>query len=263
MTDVHSEELGGTNAGAVRLGDTVRRTVGAWTPTVHAVLRHLEERGFSAPRARGFDDLGREVLTWVEGVASWERHRELWGDDERLRSAALLLRELHSALDAFAAPPDAQWRSGWGRDGTGDGPLCHYDFAPWNVLVSPNGSLTVIDWDGVGPGDRLAELAYAAASFVPLRRNAECRRIGWAQPPDRVGRLETFWRAYGRGEETRLTFARALVECAQDGVRFGEQMHREGREPFASWWATDDGQSDRDDVLVTESVVATWLERPG
>src|SRR6185369_14782442 len=39
-----------------------------WTATVHAVLRHLEDVGFDgAPRARGFDDQGRERLTFLPG----------------------------------------------------------------------------------------------------------------------------------------------------------------------------------------------------
>jgi hypothetical protein len=55
---------GGNTGGAVRIGDTVRRTAGAWTPAVHALLAHLESKGFpGAPRPRGLDESGREILT--------------------------------------------------------------------------------------------------------------------------------------------------------------------------------------------------------
>jgi hypothetical protein len=30
----------------VRAGGTVRRSAGPWTPNVHALLRHLRDRGF-------------------------------------------------------------------------------------------------------------------------------------------------------------------------------------------------------------------------
>src|SRR5690349_7680727 len=59
---------GGNTGGAVRIGDTVRRAAGPWTPAVHALLQHLEAVGFAgAPRAHGFDEQGREVLTYLPG----------------------------------------------------------------------------------------------------------------------------------------------------------------------------------------------------
>ena len=50
MTEV---PLGGGNVsgGVVRIGDTVRRPAGPWTPAVHALLGHLHATGFpGAPR---------------------------------------------------------------------------------------------------------------------------------------------------------------------------------------------------------------------
>ena len=59
----------------MRVGDTVRRATGPWTPAVHALLRHLESVGFdAAPRVLGVDERGREVLTYLEG--------ETIGDDD-------------------------------------------------------------------------------------------------------------------------------------------------------------------------------------
>ncbi|HKW77884.1 MAG TPA: aminoglycoside phosphotransferase family protein, partial [Candidatus Limnocylindria bacterium] len=63
------ESLGGNLQDTVRVGDTVRRRTGPWTPAVHALLRHLEKRGFPAPRVRGIDERGREILGYIEGEA--------------------------------------------------------------------------------------------------------------------------------------------------------------------------------------------------
>jgi hypothetical protein len=58
---------GGVNE-VVRVGSTVRRPTGAWTPAVHALLRHLAAKGFAgAPRVHGFDERGREILDFMPG----------------------------------------------------------------------------------------------------------------------------------------------------------------------------------------------------
>ena len=60
----------GTYSQAVRAGDTVRRTAGPWTPTIHALLRHIRSAGFTlAPEPLGIDGRGREILTFLPGVA--------------------------------------------------------------------------------------------------------------------------------------------------------------------------------------------------
>ena len=79
---------GGNAGGAVRVGDTVRRAGGPWTPSVHALLAHLSGRGFAgSPRPLGIDEQGREVLTFLAGetvgsgvadgrpVGTWVDHR--------------------------------------------------------------------------------------------------------------------------------------------------------------------------------------------
>lgn len=54
--------------GAVRVGSTVRKIAGPWTPTIHALLSHLRGHGFHlAPEPLGIDDRGREILSWLDG----------------------------------------------------------------------------------------------------------------------------------------------------------------------------------------------------
>ncbi|MEU7988873.1 hypothetical protein AB0B56_28815 [Streptosporangium canum] len=55
---IEEEELtgGGVNH-VVRIGTTVRRPTGRWTPTVHALLSHLVTVGFTgASASHGLDD---------------------------------------------------------------------------------------------------------------------------------------------------------------------------------------------------------------
>lgn len=64
------EPLTGGNVAdtVVRSGDTVRKPWTPSTPAVHAFLRHLADRGFTAaPRPLGRDDAGRQVLSYAPG----------------------------------------------------------------------------------------------------------------------------------------------------------------------------------------------------
>ena len=104
----------------------------------------------------------------------------------------------------------------------------------------------------------MRELAYAVSGFVPLRRDAECRRLGWREPPPRAQRVDLFRTAYGLHDAQCGALGETLVATARSAVAFGEQMYAEGREPWASWWAQDKGAGDRDDLAITESVVGEW-----
>ena len=71
MSDDFPEQVlfgGNSITGVVRVGDTVRRHAGPWSTSVDSLLHHLENVGFDgAPRALGYDDRGRQVLSYVPG----------------------------------------------------------------------------------------------------------------------------------------------------------------------------------------------------
>jgi hypothetical protein len=106
---------GGNLGGAVRAGDTVRRPAGPWTPAVHALLAHLAAKGFTgAPRPLGFDEQGREVLTFLEGetVGSSKPWPAWTHADDTLDQVARWMRGYHRAVADFVPPPGAVWREG-------------------------------------------------------------------------------------------------------------------------------------------------------
>jgi hypothetical protein len=64
---------GGFVNGVVRVGDTVRRSASPSSGFVHDLLRYLEHCQWSgAPRHLGFDDQGREMLTFLVGHVACE-----------------------------------------------------------------------------------------------------------------------------------------------------------------------------------------------
>ena len=73
---------GGGRTAVSRLENVVHRETGPWAPSVHALLKHLENEGFDgAPRVvgSGFDERGRETLSYIEGDFV---HPGPWSDDK-------------------------------------------------------------------------------------------------------------------------------------------------------------------------------------
>ena len=189
---------GGNLGGAVRVGDTVRRVAGPWTSAVHSLLDHLEHAGFSgAPRARGVDDQGREILTFLPGetVGSQKPWPGWVRADTTLDATATWMRRYHDAVANFAPSADAIWRSG----GTWEPGLIigHNDAAPYNAAWD-RGSLTgFFDWDFAGPVTQDWDLAYAAFSWVPLHARAVVTEEGFTDFSARPQRLRRFLEIYG------------------------------------------------------------------
>lgn len=99
---------GGSVNPVVRIGDTVRRPTGPWTAAVHALLRHLERRGFTAaPRVLGIDDAGREMLTYLDGSAALRPWPDAFLRTSGMTALGRMLGAYHHAVADFRPPPDA------------------------------------------------------------------------------------------------------------------------------------------------------------
>ncbi len=198
---------GNVSSGVVRIGDTVRRPAGPWTPAVHALLGYLHAAGFGgAPRPLGLDELGREVLTFIPGTIAWPGNFDLLDPDDRVRRVARLIRDFHDAVTRFRPPPDARWQALIPAEGTGI--IAHHDLAPWNLVISPR-RWAFIDWDTAAPGSALWDVAYALHGFVPLSANPSYRR------GDPAHRMRLFADAYGLDQAQR----QQLIPCWPGGQR--------------------------------------------
>src|SRR5204862_4651211 len=106
---------GGNTVGAVRIGDVVHKQASPWTPTVHALLRHLEDAGVEGvPRALGFDDQGRQMLTFLPGEVIGDRVSwPAWAfADSTLVQVGQWLRRVHDVTAEFIPPADERWFTG-------------------------------------------------------------------------------------------------------------------------------------------------------
>lgn len=156
---------GNVSAGVVRVGNTVRRPAGPWTPSVHALLEHLRSVGFrGAPRPLGLDERGREVLEFIPGDVPWPGRIDLLEPDAAVTAVGRLIRDFHDAVAGFVPPPGASWQVFIPANGAEI--IAHHDLAPWNVVAGPRWAF--IDWDTAAPGTRLWDLAYPANDFALL-----------------------------------------------------------------------------------------------
>lgn len=188
---------GGHLSSAVRVGDTVRRRTGPWSPTVHQLLGHLEAVGFPAPRFLGIDEEGREVLSFVPGKTVGEPPWPQWmWDDGILRQMGRQLRRYHEAVAAFEPPADAAWRFAQGRPRQGQ-VICHNDIAPQNMVFRGGRIIAFLDWDWAGLPEW--DLAHAAWLGVPLLtpEAGERQQLPSTSPDFQARRLHLLCEAYG------------------------------------------------------------------
>lgn len=157
---------GGNVGGAVRVGGTVRRPTGPWTPAVHALLQHLHARGLDGvPQPLGVDAQHREVLTYLPGVPIDLAEVS----DARLASGAAWIARYHAAVAGYR-PGRVRWRF-LERDLAPGEIVCHHDATMYNMLVAAPGSeevVGVVDWDVAGPGTPIDDVAMLAWSGVPF-----------------------------------------------------------------------------------------------
>jgi 8-oxo-dGTP pyrophosphatase MutT (NUDIX family) len=193
---------GGNVGGAVRIGDTIRRPTGPWTPAVHALLEHLREHGLRAvPRVHGYDARGREVLDYLPGRIV-DVDREL-PTTTQLEELATWARELHDALEGFDHP--GPWRF---FDLPDADVIAHNDLAPYNVCFVEGRLTGVFDWDLAGPSTRLYELAHLAWTAVPLYRPVPDELV--------VSRLRRLAKAYDGPSASEILHA--VVPLKEVGV---------------------------------------------
>ncbi len=192
-------------AGVVRVGETVRRPSRFGNRLMRDVLVHLERAGFeAAPRWLGFNEQGRDVLTWIDGETFTERSqmhpyigdppvRVTFGDDQ-IAAVMRLLRRYHDTFDGDI--------------------VCHGDFGPWNIVWREGMPVAVIDFDGVYRAAAEDDVGYALRMFVGYG-------FADAEPVELVRRTRSALAAYGTGFDVAALleheYDRAEERCRRNG----------------------------------------------
>jgi phosphotransferase family enzyme len=226
---------GGVVNTVVRVGSTVRRSTGPWTPAVHALLDHLHAAGFSyAPQVLGTDAAGREMLTYIDGISGLRPWPDVLRRDEGLVQVGNMLRELTNAIANFQPPPGAQWRT----SPPVAGPVRHGDLGMWNTIWRGDRLVGLIDWDFAEPAPPLWDLAQAAWYGIPLfRGDSGWKDCGFSAEPDRRHRLAVLCDAYGADPAAVLDALADLQALELDRV---QRLGGAGITPFDAFLARGD-----------------------
>ncbi len=224
----------GNEGRVVRVGDTVRRPVGPWTPAVHLLLRHLEAVGFDgAPRVLGLDD-DTELLSFIPGDVAVPPFPAWSASDELLVSVAELQRRYHEAVADFRPPPGAVWGDGPAPSDSSGALVCHNDLCLENVVVTDGRAAAFIDFDFASPVNRVWDIAIALRHWVPMwdPRDLDERRAGI----DQIARGGHFLDAHGLVHAERERTIDALLAFLRGGLEFVRAQAEAGHTGHIAQW---------------------------
>ncbi|XVQ09345.1 phosphotransferase [Spirillospora sp. CA-255316] len=212
---------GEVTEGVVRVGDTVRRPLGAHSPAVHGLLRHLERVGFEgAPRVLGVDEQGREILSWVAGEAPGRPLPQYAVTQEALKGVASLLRRYHEAVASYVAPVDAPWDAQASKLDGAPELVGHCDVTPENVVFRDGVPVGLIDFDLARPTTRMYDVVTTLRHWAPIADpgDRDWRLCG----VDVAERMRVFCDVYGldrQGRREVLPAARLRFERSYEAMR--------------------------------------------
>ncbi|MDG4788961.1 aminoglycoside phosphotransferase family protein [Micromonospora sp. WMMD1102] len=227
----------GGPSSVVRTGQIVRRAARPWTRTVHALLHHLEEVGFTGSPwvvGTGTDGDGNEMLTYVEGEIV---HPRAW-TDEGIWQVGRLLRDLHAATASFRPPPGAVWQPWWMHREGPDSVIGHCDAGPWHIVARAGRPVAFVDWTLAGPVDRLDEVVGTAWWNAQLHDDDIAERHQLPAPADRARQLRLFLDGYELPAADRVGLVDRMVEfavrdCAAEAAR--ARITPESTDPTPLW----------------------------
>lgn len=220
---------GGVNE-VVRIGTTVRRPTGPWSPQVHTLLRHLRAQGFAAaPAVHDVTADGFEILDFLPGEVSNYPATPAAASVEALLSAAGLLRAFHDATAGSALTAATGWMLPARKPAE---VVCHGDFAPHNCVLDGHRAVGIIDFDTAHPGPRLWDVAYAVYRWSPITAPGNADGFGTADEQARRTRL--FCDRYGLDAEARAGLVDAVTARLYALVDFMHEQAAAGSAAFAS-----------------------------
>jgi len=166
----YNKLTGGNLTNVYKKDNTIIRSQGPYSTTIHRLLLHLETVGFDAcPRFIGIDQNNNEILSFVEGnsLSNYPKGVDKKIHLEGIRRLALLMHSFHNATSRFVTTKDDIWMLSY-QGNLKKEVICHNDIAPYNVTFVDNLPYGLIDFDTCCPAPRIWDIVYALYRFIPM-----------------------------------------------------------------------------------------------
>jgi Phosphotransferase enzyme family len=256
-------EGGNISGEIVRVGATVRRPTGPWTPSVHALLWHLEQGGFTgAPKVLGTDRVGREVVEYIPGEVPWPAaHRRLLGSVDRVARMGALLRAFHDAVADFDPGENAIWQfPEMAADAAAHADergliICHNDPTAWNLVINDE-RWAFIDWDAAGPRPAIWDVAYCALGVIPI--SPDTVKLGWPGPVPMDERLSALAAGYLLESRDRKRLPQVIVARIRSSYEHLRRRAAAGMAPWDTLWRSGHGESWARMLDFAETYAPSW-----
>jgi hypothetical protein len=186
---------GGYVSDAVRVGNTVRRAASPRSAYVRELLDAFAVAEWpGAPRFLGYDDVGREIVEFIDGDVPATATDPSFQNDASLVRVAELVRAFH---DLTAGSPLLSGDNGAEV-------ACHNDLSPKNTVYRRVGAhhepVAFIDWDIAAPGRRIHDVAHMCWQYVDLGPRV-------TDAADAARRVRLMADAYGLADRSELVDA--------------------------------------------------------
>ncbi len=199
------------------------------------------------PEPLGYDEQGREVLSFMAGEVPVEPLPDWATSDEVLVALAGLIRRLHDASDGWEPPAGAVWGSLPGESEAALTPLferpdlvSHQDYCPGNVVFRDARPIALIDFDLARPTTRVADCVNALYWWAPLMDPLD--RAPSLREVDAAPRVRCFADAYGMDKRQREEIVAMAVRRTRNSY-FTMRAAAAVDPVFKRWW--DEGVKER------------------
>lgn len=225
------EELSGGRESAIyRDGEVVYRPLQPWSPTIHLILKHLEQENVTeCPRFLGVNQ-DQEILSFVVGNTYDYPLVGAIATVDALISAGKLLRKIHDSTVPLLEQIDVSSNEWMLKPREPFEVICHGDFTPYNVALSESTVVGVFDFDTAHPAPRIWDLAYSVYCWSPFKTDNN-DKLG--SITEQVVRAKLFCDSYGTSKSERDQLTDAMVQRLEALVSFMRSEAENGNESFA------------------------------